>query len=337
MAHGQPGRDARLLHGREVRLHYAAASTRLDEPAHYRVAPCGELRERMLRGDGDERDAHDRVGPRREDLEFALAARNLVGKGEVHALAAPDPVRLHGANALGPLGEPVEPGEQFPGVVRDPEVVHRDLAPLDGRAGAPAAAVDHLLVGEHGLVHGIPVDGSGRLVGDAALEHPEEQPLVPPVIAGVAGREFARPVDAEAERHQLRLHVGDVVAGPLRGRDGVLDRGVLGGQAECVPAHGLQDVAALHAHVTGERVADGVVAHVPHVQLPARVGEHAQAVVLRLRGVLAREERAGGFPLRLDLRLDFSRFVALFHRNTEGYLRAAWPEGLPGTAMNTSL
>ncbi len=229
-------------------------------------------------------------------LSSPVFAADVVREREVHALAAADPVRLHRAHAVGPFGQLVERREQLVRVLRDPQVVHRDLALLDQRAGAPAAAVDHLLVREHGLVDRVPVDRAGRLVGDAALEHPQEQPLVPLVVVGVAGRELARPVDAEAERLELALHVRDVVARPLRGRDAVLDRGVLGRQAEGVPAHRLQDVVALHAHVAGQHVADGVVAHVAHVQLAARVREHAQAVVLRPRGVFARGERAGGVP-----------------------------------------
>ena len=85
-------------------------------------------------------------------------------------------------HALGPAGHLVEAGEELLGVVGDPEVVTRDLALLDHRAGAPAAAVDHLLVGEHGLVDRVPVDDLRLAIGDAALEHAQEQPLVPLVV-----------------------------------------------------------------------------------------------------------------------------------------------------------
>ena len=272
-----------------------------------------ELGERVLGGDGDERHAHERVGTRREDLELAALAGDVVGEREIHALAAADPVRLHRAHAIRPVREPVERREEFLGVLRDAQVVHRDLALLDERARAPAAAVDHLLVREHGLVHRVPVDGAGRLVRDAALEHPQEQPLVPAVVIRVAGRELARPVDAEAERLELAFHVADVVARPLRRRDVVLDRRVLRRQPERVPAHGLQHVVSLHAHVAREDVADRVVADVAHVQAAARVREHAEAVVLGLRGVFARGKRARGLPFGLDCRLDFPGFVTLFH------------------------
>ena len=314
MLHEQAGRDALLLHRRDVGFHDAAAAAFVDERAQLRIPRRRQFRERVLRRHRDEGHAHDRVGPRREYLELAALAVDVVGEGQVHAVAAADPVRLHRAHAFGPVGELVERAEQLVRVLRDAEVVHRDLALLDERARPPAAAVDDLLVGEHGLVDRVPVHDARLLVGDAALEHAQEEPLVPAVVIRVAGRELARPVDAEAERLELAFHVRDVVAGPARGRDAVLDRGVFRRQSECVPTHRLQDVVSLHPHVPRQHVADRVIPHVPHVQPAARVREHAEAVVLRLRGVFARDERAGGVPFALDGRLDFLRFVAVFHR-----------------------
>ena len=66
--------------------------------------------------------------------------------------------------------------------------------------------------------------------------------------------------------------------------------GVLGGQAERVPAHRLQHVTAPHAVVARKHVADRVVAHVPHVQLAGGVREHGQAVVLGPGSELLRAE-----------------------------------------------
>ncbi len=177
-------------------------------------------------------------------------------------------------------GQPVisvEIVEQLVGVVGDPQVVHRDLALLDRRARAPAAAVDHLLVREHRLVDGVPVDDARLLVGDALFEHLQEQPLVPPVVRGIAGRDLARPVDRAAHRLHLPFHVGDVVVGPGRRRNAGLHRGVLRGQAERVPAHRHQHVVPLHPQVPVHHVADHVVAHVPHVQHARGVGQHRHA------------------------------------------------------------
>ncbi len=281
----------------------------LDEGGERRVALRGLGRKRVLGRHRREGDAHDRVGAGGEDLESAFAITHpprglgVVGQRELDAVGAADPVPLHLLHLLGP-GEAVQGVHQLVGILRDPQVPHRDLALLDRRAGAPALAVDHLLVGEHGLVDRVPVHRAGLLVGDALLAHAQEEPLVPAVVVGRAGGQLARPVDGEAERLELPLHVGDVVPRPLRRRHPVGHGGVLGGQAEGVPAHRLQDVQALHALVVVERVVDRVVAHVPHVQLARRVREHAHVVVLGLGGGVGRHEGAGVGPLFLDLRLE---------------------------------
>ena len=113
-------------------------------------------------------------------------------KADLGALAAADPVGLHHAHALRPVAQGLERIEQLLGIARDVEVVHRDLALLDQRARAPAPAVDHLLVREHRLVHRIPVHDAGAPVGDAALQHPQEQPLVPAVVGRITGRDSSR-------------------------------------------------------------------------------------------------------------------------------------------------
>src|SRR5205823_6082873 len=237
-----------------------------------------------------------------------------VGKGDVAPLAPADPVRLHHAHALGPVAEGIERLEQLLRVARDRQVVHGDLALLHRRPGTPAAAVDHLLVGEHGLIDRIPVHDTGLAVGDAPLEHAQEQPLVPAVIVRVAGGELAAPVDGEAEGLELCAHVGDVLAGPARRWHAVADRRVLGRQAERIPAHGLQHVVSLHAQVARQHVADGVVAHVAHVQAPGRVRQHRQAVELRPRRILTRLEGAPLVPILLRGALDGRGIVALLHR-----------------------
>ena len=184
----------------------------------------------------------------------------------------------------------VEIVQQFLGILGDGEVIHRDLALLHHRAGAPAAAVDYLLIGEHSLVHRIPIYRAGLLIGDALFQHAQEQPLVPFVVVGLAGGEFAGPVDGQTQGLELLLHVGDIVVGPLGRRDLVLHGGVFRRQAEGVPAHGLEHVLALHALEARDHVADGVVAHVAHVQLARGIRKHAQAVEFFPRGIFHRFE-----------------------------------------------
>ena len=289
----QAGDPSLLLDRGDIGFHGAAATALVDEDLQRRVARAGGERERMLCSDGHEGHAEQRIDTGGEDLERRQVHRRrgergarIVGQRErdLDTLAAADPVGLHGPHTLRPAIEPLERAEQLIGVGRDVEVVHRDLALLDQRAGAPATAVDHLLVGEHGLVERIPVHDAGLFVCDAFFAHPQEQPLIPAVIGRVAGRELTLPVERKPERLQLLLHVRDVVAGPFGRGDAVGHRGVLRGQTERIPTHRLHHVAALHTHEARQRIADGVIAHMTHVQPPGGIREHGEAVELLAAG-----------------------------------------------------
>ena len=92
------------------------------------------------------------------------------------------------------------------------------------------------------------------------------------VVRRVGRRELALPVVREAERLQLRPEAVDVARrrdGRVRAR---LDRVLLGGQAERVPAHRVQHVEAAHALVAREDVGRGVAFRVADVQAGAAVG-----------------------------------------------------------------
>ena len=232
---------------------------------------------------------------------------------DLRALGTADPVALHGLDRLGPV-DVVELVEQLLAIVGDAQEPLRDLAPFDHGAGSPAAPVDDLLVGEYGLVDGVPVHLGFPAVRDPLLEQAGEQPLLPAVVLGPAGREFAAPVVGEPELPELLLHVVDVLVRPARGRHLVLHRRVLRGEAERVPSHGLKDVAPAHALVPADHVADGVVPHVPHVQLPARIREHRQAVELLAGGIFPDLEHAVLVPEGLRLVLYRLGEIALVHR-----------------------
>ncbi len=324
MRDGQAGRHALLFHGRHVGFHHAAMLAFVDERGKRGIALRGMRGDRVLGGHGAEGHAHDGVGARGEDVQLAVAdhlaviAGNAVREGEAHTLALADPVLLHQLDALGPA-QRVQVGQQLLRIVGDAQVVHRDLALFHHRARAPAAPVDHLLVGEHGLVDRVPVDGAGLAVGDALLEHLQEQPLVPLVVVGTAGRHLARPVDRQAHRLHLLLHVSDVVVGPGGRRHAVVQRGVLGRHAEGVPAHRHQHVVPLHAQLTRHHVVDGVVAHVAHVQLARRVRQHRTGVELRLVRAVGGARVFGHavgilcLPVLLRLLFDLGRGIFVLH------------------------
>src|SRR5690606_4274072 len=95
--------------------------------------------------------------------------------------------------------------------------------------------------------------------------------------------------------------------------------GVFRRQAEGIPAHGLQHILALHALIAADHVTDGVVAHMPHVQAPAGVGEHAQAVELFPLRVLSYLEGLLIFPVLLGFRFDTLGTILCFHRGSESW------------------
>ncbi len=280
------------------------------------------LGERMVGSERDERRAEQRVGARRVDLDLGLAfGRRLLVEREAdqQAFGAADPVRLHQAHLLRPLVERLQRLEQLVGIVGDLEEPLGQLALLDERAGAPAAAVDHLLVGEHGVVDRIPVDLRRFAVGEALLQHVEEELLLVPVVVRRAGGELARPVERQPHRLELPAHGVDVLVGPLRRVHLALHGGVLGRHAEGVPAHRVQHVEALGALVACEHVAHGVVARVADVDAPGRIGKHLEDVALRALVLVGGAEDVVLFPDFLPVLLACGRVVALIGHTASNF------------------
>ena len=186
------------------------------------------LSQRMIRGDCCKgRPAH-RVGARcvdRQGLEAGWAAPD--AEREMEALGAADPVLLHQPDLVRPTVERGERFEQLFAVFGDGQEPLGQLAELHLCAGAPAPAVDHLLVGEHSLVDRVPVHLRGLARDEPGIEEVEEETLLLRVIFNVAGGELATPVERQAHRLQLRAHRRDVVVGPGLRMHLVLRRGVL--------------------------------------------------------------------------------------------------------------
>ncbi len=288
------------------------------EPRDLRLAlrGVGEPRKervdhRVLRREHHERRAPDRVDARREDPDRVAALDREVDLG---AVRLPHPVALLLQHALGPgreLRHVVEESVLVGGDAEEP-LLHVPL--LDRVAAAPAVAALGLLVREHGEAGRAPVDRGLRAIGDPLLEHAQEEPLVPAVVRGVAGRDLAAPRVAEAEPLQLPLHRGDVVARPFLGMHPALDRRVLGRQPERVPPDRVHHVHPAHRLAARDHVGDAVVAHVPHVDVARRIGQHLQAVELGPLGVLGDLEHPVRRPLRLPARLDVQE-VVIRHRS----------------------
>ena len=185
---------------------------------------------------------------------------------------------------------------------------------LDRRAGEPAAAVDDLLVGEHGVVHRVPVDRTLLALDQTRGPEIQKQFLLLAVIGGIAGGEFARPVEREAHAFELGAHGLDIGVGPGGGVDFPRAGGVFRRQAEGVPAHRVEHVKAAGAVEAGDDVAQRVVAHMAHVDFAGWVGEHFQHVVFGAAGggQVLHAEAAGLLPGGLPVRLGGGEVVAGF-------------------------
>ena len=150
------------------------------------------------------------------------------------------------------------------------------------------------------MVNRIPVNHLGFAISDAFVEHLQEEPLIPTVIFGLAGGEFARPINRQAHRLHLLFHVGDVFIRPFGGRYIVVQCGIFSGHAKCIPTHGHEDVVAFHAQLAGHHVVDGVIAHMTHVQFTRWVRQHRTSVEFWLVVVFGDGVNIGGRPCRTN-------------------------------------
>ena len=268
----------------------------------------------FVRRDGDERRPEQRVRPRREHLDrfeaFEPRARHRLERQQ-KTFGAADPVRLHQPDLFRPPLQRLERIQQILRVVGNLEHPFGLLALLDKGAGAPAPAVDHLLVGEHGVVHRVPVHFARFAVHETGREHVEEEFLLLMVVFEIAGRDLPRPVERQAHALQLPAHGGDIVVRPLSRMDAALDRRVLRWQAERVPAHGMQHVVAARAHEAGHHVAHGVVPHVTHMDAAGRIRKHLEHIVFRPRIVFARLEQTLVVPGLLPMLFACRRVVTI--------------------------
>ena len=276
--------------------------------------------ERVLGGEEEERGAEDRVRPRREHVDVELEPVD--PEEDVCALGAADPVSLHRQDALGPRLEQRHVVEEHVRVGRDPEQPLLELPRLDLGAAALAAAVDHLLVREHGLVVGAPLDRDVLPVREVALEEAQEEPLRPAVVLRVVGGEHPVPVDRPAEPLHLAADPLDVALGHLTRVAALPDRRVLRWKAEGVEAHRAQHLEPMPPSEVGDDLAEHVVPDVAHMELAGRVRQHLEHVRLGLvvRGRIVGIRHGEGARLRphlLPLRLDH-RWVVSLHRRPPG-------------------
>ena len=310
----QAREDARLLDRRRALLGLLRRGVAHVRLHLLRLDPRNQL---VLGREHEERRPEERVRPCGEDGD--VLAPLLDPEVDLGALGAADPVPLARLDRIGPV-DGVEVVEQRVGVVGDPEEPLLHHARLDERAAALAGAVaEHLLVREHGLVVRAPLHRRALAVGEPLLEEAEELPLLPAVVARIVGRDLPVPVHPPPHPAHRPADVDDVALGGLARVPALLDRVVLGRQAEGVPAHRVEDAQAVAAPEAHDDVADRVDEQVAEVQRAGRVRQHLEHVALgavgcgRVRRVVD-VPRARVVPDALPLLLDRLRVVRLAHR-----------------------
>src|SRR6266850_2479144 len=176
--------------------------------------------------------AVDGVDARGENLDGLDAGNIGYREPDTRADGFADPIALHGDDAVGPGAfKFFQIFKELIGVVSGLQKPLLDFAGLDESVFvAPAvAAVDDLLVGQHGAALRTPVDATFFAIGQATLEHAQKKPLIPTIVLGIAGGDFAAPIVTEAEATENTLKFIDVVSGSGERMSVVLDGGVFCG------------------------------------------------------------------------------------------------------------
>src|SRR5689334_20796198 len=156
----------------------------------------------------DGRRAVDSVDARGKDTYLLVAVFNC--EIDERTFAASDPVALTFQNLLGPAGfDLLHVGYELFRVISDAQKPLFQISLLDRRTTTPADPARRLLVRQHGLFFGTPVDLRGFLVRESTLQHLQKEPLVPLVILRTMRGDLALPVVADAETLQLPAHVHD--------------------------------------------------------------------------------------------------------------------------------
>src|SRR5215216_3816093 len=282
------------------------------------------LDRRVLRAHNEERGAEECVRAGGEDLDRTVAFDL---EADLGAFGAPDPVPLQRLDPLGPVY--IREVQQLLGVVGDLEEPLRQVL-LDNRRSAPLAPpvwTYDLLPRQRRVVPGAPVDRSFCAVRQSLLEELHEEPLVPAVVLRVAGHNLRVEVEHRAHLPELAAHPLDVRVGPFAGLYAPLYRGVLGRQPEGVEAYREEHPVAVHPHKARSGVRGRHRVPVPHVQIPTRVREHGERVVLGLALVLVGLVKAALGPPLLPAAFEVRGSVcpSLFRLAHERLLRLrAW-------------
>ena len=259
----------------------------------------------MLRGKDDKCDAVNGVWAGGKNAKLLAIIKP---KGDLHPLAFPNPVPLHDLYSLRPFD--VAEVEEFLGIVSNSE---EPLLQVFSGYRCPAALAKplahHLLIGEHCLAVGAPINWCLGSIGKAGLIELEEEPLCPFVVIGEAGYHLAPPVVDSAHALELRPHHLNVPHRPCIRVDAAADGSVLRRKAEGIEAHGVKHFVALHPHEAGVDVGGCHGIPVADVEVSRGVGVHGEFVMLGTWVVLVDLIEVVLGPPFLPLSLDLLRVI----------------------------
>ncbi len=78
----------------------------------------------------------------------------------------------------------------------------------------------------------------------------------------------------------------------------------------------MEHIKSAHPFIAGNYVADYIVAHMAHMYVAGRIGEHLEAVEFVERCLLFHGKKPLCFPYILPFFFNFTRPVAFFHRSS---------------------
>ena len=265
----------------------------------------------MIGGDSNEARTEDRVRPGREHLDrVKIGHRIYEPEAKLEPTALADPILLHQPDLLRPIVQAFQPVQQIVGKIGDLQEPLGKLPPLDLCSRAPPRAVDHLFIGKDRHVDGVPIDLALLPIDQSVVEQIEEERLLVPVVARVAGCELAIPVEREPDALELLAHRPDIGPRPFTRMDLALYGRILRRHSKGIPAHGMKHLVPLHPPVAGDHVAHRVIAHVAHVDAPRGIGEHLQHIGPGLVAAAVRAERSRFVPALLPAAVGRARVEA---------------------------
>ena len=230
---------------------------------------------------------------------------------ELGSFGTTNPVALLRHDPLGPINL-VKVIEQLLGVISYPEIPLLKISLLNHGTGTLSSSIgQHLLVGEHCLVNGVPVHCCGFAIGQAVLKELQEDPLGPAHIAGIVALDLSPPVVHTTDAGDRASKLLDSFVGKRSRMTTRLNGSVLCRESETVEAHWRQDCIPAHSPVASQQIAKCVVAHMAHMRSARGVGVHAQYVIAITWVVVVHLVGALIHPVLLPSGLDRLRIVWL--------------------------